>query len=254
MALVISVVTQKGGVGKTTAANALSSVIRASGKKILAVDFDPQANLSYSFGADTTDSLTIYNVLRGDAPAGECIISTAVGDIIACDILLNSAELEFVSDSREYLLKNALKSIMKNYDYIIIDCPPGLGILTACALCTSDYVIVPMLPDSFSLQGIVLINDTINRVRKSCNPNVQIAGVLINRFSPFSRHHREARKTADMIAGKCGIRVFDTIIRSCPALSEAHTLQTDITEYRRCRRAMNDYMRLFHEMQQKQII
>lgn len=253
MAVILSVVTQKGGVGKTTIAGAITNTAALYGKKTLAVDFDPQANLSYSFGACQSTS-TIYNAIRGEVSLSECIISTPSGDIIPSDILLNSAELDFISENREFLLKNILREVSDIYDYIIIDSPPGLGILTACALCASDYVIIPMLPDSFSLQGIVLIDDTINRVRMSCNPRLNVAGILINQYSPLNRLHREARKTAMLIASGCGMDIFSTVIHRNGALSEAHTLQTNIACYTRCRRAVKDFKNLFLEMQQKNIL
>ena len=153
MSLTIVLSNQKGGVGKTTSAYVLSTALKEKGYKVLAVDMDPQGNLSFAMGADT-ESATIYDVLKGELKPRYAVQKSALVDIIPSNILLSGIELEFTGARREFLLKEALDSLKSSYDYILIDSPPALGVLTVNAFTASDYVLVPMLSDIFSLQGI----------------------------------------------------------------------------------------------------
>ena len=179
MSLTIVLSNQKGGVGKTTSAYVLSTALKEKGYKVLAVDMDPQGNLSFAMGADT-ESATIYDVLKGELKPRYAVQKSALVDIIPSNILLSGIELEFTGARREFLLKEALESLKSSYDYILIDSPPALGVLTVNAFTASDYVLVPMLSDIFSLQGITQLDETICRVRNYCNPRIQILGY----FSP----------------------------------------------------------------------
>ncbi len=248
MARIISVITQKGGVGKTTTVNALAATLNKSGRRVLVIDLDPQGNLSFSLGAEIEDVNTIYNVMRQEVSALECIQRCNTADIIPSNILLSSIELEFTGRNREFLLKNALNEVKNLYDYILIDSPPSLGILTVNALSASKYVILPMLPDIFSLQGIARVYETIDHVRKSCNPKLGIGGVLVNRYNKRSRLHKEVYGTAQLIAGKLGIPVFKTVIRNCVSLSESQSLQCDVTKYGIRATCVKDFQNLTAEL------
>ena len=144
MSLTIVLSNQKGGVGKTTSAYVLSTALKEKGYKVLAVDMDPQGNLSFAMGADT-ESATIYDVLKGELKPRYAVQKSALVDIIPSNILLSGIELEFTGARREFLLKEALESLKSSYDYILIDSPPALGVLTVNAFTASDYVLVPML-------------------------------------------------------------------------------------------------------------
>ena len=183
MSLTIVLSNQKGGVGKTTSAYVLSTALKEKGYKVLAVDMDPQGNLSFAMGADT-ESATIYDVLKGELKPRYAVQKSALVDIIPSNILLSGIELEFTGARREFLLKEALESLKSSYDYILIDSPPALGVLTVNAFTASDYVLVPMLSDIFSLQGITQLDETICRVRNYCNPRIQILGVFLTKHNP----------------------------------------------------------------------
>jgi chromosome partitioning protein len=247
MSVVISVITQKGGVGKTTTVNSLAATLNKVGKRVLTIDIDPQSNLSFSTGADVNAS-TIYDVLKGSAKAQDAIQRRPMTDIIPSTILLSGIELEFTGQNREFLLKKAIKPIKNLYDYILIDSPPGLGILTVNALAACDYVLIPMLPDIFSLQGLALIYETIEHISKSCNPSIKFAGIVLNRYSKRSLLHREVYGTAKMISEHLDIPIFNSIIRNCVALSEAQSLQCDITDYSGINTGAKDFKDLVNEL------
>lgn len=247
MKRIYAIITQKGGVGKTTTVNALASSFSKQGFKVLAVDMDPQGNLSFSTGA-SDDLPTVFDALVGTARVKKCIQKRPMTDIIPSNILLTGAELEFTGKNREFVLKNVLQVIKSEYDYIFIDSPPGLGFLTVNALAASDYVILPMLPDVFSLQGLVQVYETIEHVKKACNPNLEVAGILINKYRRFSKLHRESVGTAKMVAENFDVPIFETYIRNSPALSEAQSLQCSIFEYAPNAAGVKDYYNLSLEI------
>ena len=231
MAKIISVSNQKGGVGKTTTACSVAAGLKRRGYRTLAVDLDPQGNLGFSIGADIETSATIYDVLKHEVKTQYAIQKLPATDVIISSILLSGIELEFTNTGREYLLKRALGPVQGMYDYIIIDTPPALGILTINAFTASDTIIVPMLSDIFSLQGIAQLYETVKRVQRYCNPDLFIAGILLTRFNPRTRMGREVRGTAELVARALNIRVFDSYIRSSVVASEAQSLQRSIFDY-----------------------
>lgn len=253
MGKIITLMTQKGGVGKTTTTNCLAACYNRKGYKVLVVDMDPQGNLSFSLGINTEVCATIYDVLKGDLKPRFAIQRTQIADIIPSNILLSGLELEFTGDEREFALKRAIDEISHMYDYIFVDSPPGLGILTVNSLTAADYVIIPMLPDIFSLQGVSLVHETIEHVKKACNPNLEVAGILVNCFNPRLRLAKEVYGTAEMIAQQFNISVFRTYIRHSIAISEAQSLQLDVTEYAKKATGMADFFRLVRELSQKGI-
>lgn len=248
MAKVISVSNQKGGVGKTTTTCSLAAGLKRKGCRVLAIDLDPQGNLGFSVGADTETSASIYNVLKGEAKIQYAIQKMSSMDIIISSILLSGIELEFTNTGREYLLKEAIRPILAFYDYILLDTPPALGILTINAFTASDSIVVPMLSDIFSLQGIAQLYETVERVKKYCNPGISIAGILLTRFNPRSRLNQEIRGTAEMIAQDLHIRLFDSFIRSSISASEAQSVQKDIFAYNPRSHLSRDYERFIEEL------
>lgn len=250
---IISVITQKGGVGKTTVVNALSATLTHNKYRVLSIDMDPQGNLSFSVGADCENSSTIYEVLKGEATQTSAIQRMETTDIIPANILLSSIELEFTGKNREYLLYEAIAPLNDFYDFILIDSPPGLGILTVNALTACDYVIIPMMPDVFSLQGLTLVYDTIEYIQNKINPRIEVAGVLVNRFMKRSKLHKEVYGTAQMICEKLNIKLFDTVIRNSWSLSEAQSLQMDITSYAAKSTGAKDFSAFLRELEKMDI-
>lgn len=248
MAKVISVSNQKGGVGKTTTTCSLAAGLKRKGCRVLAIDLDPQGNLGFSVGADTETSASIYNVLKGEVKVQYAIQKTDSMDIIISSILLSGIELEFTNTGREYLLKEAIRPILAFYDYILLDTPPALGILTINAFTASDSIVVPMLSDIFSLQGIAQLYETVERVKKYCNPGISIAGILLTRFNPRSRLSQEIRGTAGMIARDLHIRLFDSFIRNSVSASEAQSVQKDVFAYNARSHISQDYERFIEEL------
>lgn len=254
MAQVISISNQKGGVGKTTTACSLAAGLKKKGNRVLAVDLDPQGNLGFSVGAETETSASIYDVLKGEVKTQYAIQKTDSMDIIISSILLSGIELEFTNTGREYLLKEALHPIQAFYDYIILDTPPALGILTINAFTASDMIIVPMLSDIFSLQGIAQLYETVERVKKYCNPDLFIAGILLTRFNPRTRLSREVRGTAELIANDLQIRLFNSFIRSSVSASEAQSLQRNVFDYDSRSNAAKDYGDFLDELYAKGVL
>lgn len=248
MAKTICVTNQKGGVGKTTTTYALGLGFRTKGFKVLIIDLDPQGNLSFSVGAETEESLTIYEVLKGDCSAEEAIQHTSIIDIIPSNIILSGVDLEFTHTGREFLLREALLNVQNKYDYIIVDTPPSLNILTINAFTVSDKIIIPMIADIFSLQGITQLYETIDKVRRYCNPSIIIEGILLTRYNKRAILSNEIKGTAEMIAKELNTIVFDTHIRSSISIQEAQTKQENLYYYAPRNSAVTDYMKFVEEL------
>lgn len=181
---IIAFANQKGGVGKTTSAVNIAAGVAALGKKVLLCDFDPQGNASSGVGVDKSADKTIYDVLMGDNPY-EALVKTNFEnlDCIPATVSLAGAELEIADEARrEAKLKTALDMLRAEYDYIIIDCPPSLGLLTINALCASDGVIVPMQCEYFALEGLSQLMKTLQIVKKKYNPGLTLDGVVVTMF------------------------------------------------------------------------
>lgn len=224
------IISQKGGVGKSTTAAAIGAGARNMGFKALTVDLDPQGNLSLSMGADTSNQ-TILDVLTGGASASDAIQQTPQGDIIAASPALSSADMVLTETGKEYRLKEALAPVLPRYDYIILDTPPALGVLTVNALTACTGVIIPAQADLFSLQGITQLYSTVETVKRYCNPGMTVKGVLLTRYNPRSVLSREMRDLIDETAQQYGGGVFNTHIRENIALREAQARQENIFDY-----------------------
>lgn len=253
MSKVICIANEKGGVGKTTTSGALAAALKHKKYRVLAVDMDPQTNLSFSMGADLRNHASIYDVLKGEIKPQFAIQRSNVTDIISSSVLLSSLELEFTGSGREYLLRDALAPVKDQYDYVIIDAPPALGILTVNCFTAADCILVPMLSDIFSLQGISQFYETFLHVRQICNPALFVAGIVLTKYNLRARLTQEIRQTALLISRDLNIPLFDTAIRSSIVLSEAQAAQRDIVEYAPRNKAVQDYLQLVDELIRKGI-
>ncbi len=213
MTQIITVTNQKGGVGKTTTASALVCGLHQRGARVLGVDLDPQGNLGFTLGLDIGSGATVYDVLRGACPIEQAIVSTEYGDVLPSDIMLSAAEVEFTMPRQEFILDQQLAAVRSQYDFIIIDTPPALNVLTVNAYVASDGLIVPMEAEVLSLVGITQLQETIETVRNSFNPNLKVLGILLNKFNPRLTLSREILDLAEEVARQLGTQVFDSKIR-----------------------------------------
>jgi len=222
MAKIISVANQKGGVGKTTSSINISASLAVAEKRTLLIDIDPQANSTSGLGIEPSKTeLSIYDVLSSQCSLDESIISTNVPnlDIVPSHINLVGSEIELVSvPFREKVLKRALESLTKNYEYIIIDCPPSLGLLTLNSLTASNSVLIPVQAEYYALEGLGQLLNTINIVRKHLNSMLELEGVLI---TMYDSRLRLSKQVAEEVRKYFRNKVFNTIIFRNIKLSEA---------------------------------
>ena len=241
----VSVINQKGGVGKSTTAEMLISALSLKGFKVLAIDLDAQGNLSYSLAANL-DSPTILEVLTEEISAKDAI-KKARADVISSNKALAGADAFIADTGKEYRLKEALEKIAKNYDFCIIDTPPALGILTINALTASDSVIIPAQADIYSLQGIENLEETIKAVKKYCNPNLKIEGILLTRYNTRTILSREVSEMAEKLAEKLETKLFKAKIRDAVAVKEAQISQESLFKYAPKSNVTKDYEGFINE-------
>ncbi|MDO4908595.1 MAG: ParA family protein [Corynebacterium sp.] len=213
-ATIISMCNQKGGVGKTTSTINLGACLAEAGRKVLLVDLDPQGALSAGLGISHDElDVTVYNlIVDNDVDVAETIIHTGTKnlDIIPANIDLSAAEIQLVNEvGREQALARALRPVMKEYDFILLDCQPSLGLLTVNALTCSHGVIIPMECEYFSLRGLALLTDTVEKVRDRLNFNLDILGILVTMFDRRTSHSRDVMNKVVEVFGD---QVFDTVI------------------------------------------
>jgi len=229
--MIISISNQKGGIGKTTTSLALSENLSLRGYKVLAIDLDPQASLTFAVGADEDFETTIYEVLKGaDINNAVQHIKTNL-DVIAANIDLSAADMEFVKTGREFLLTKAINNLKTKYDYIILDTPPALNILTVNALSASNKVIIPMGADAFSIKGLGQLFNTIDVVREYSNPNLVIDGILLTKFTDRVVLKRDLQEDIGEIAEKFNTKVFKSTIRQSISTEESQANQESLFDY-----------------------
>ncbi len=220
MSRIIVFVNQKGGVGKTTSVINLGAYLARAGKRTLLVDFDPQANLTSGVGGDKA-ALGAYDVISGRAAMRDVIKPTKVDGLFLApsSIALSGATVELVDkEGRDDYLKNALAPVRGDYDFILIDCPPSLGVLTLNGLSAANEVLIPLQCEYFALEGLSLILQTIQLVQKGMNPGLKITGIL---FTMYDSRTRLAQDVVQQVSSYFGERVFSTIIPRNVRLSEA---------------------------------
>lgn len=221
---------QKGGVAKTSTSNALAAGLYNRNYKVLAVDLDPQCNLSFSCGVDMLNTeKTLFDVFKGNAEVRETIIPLKLGfDLLPGGLTLAGADMDFTQTGREYMLSEALETVSGEYDFCIIDTPPTLGILTVNALTAADYVIVPMTADIYALQGLTQLNALIQNVRRYCNKGLKIAGILLTRYNDRQIISKTLKTNIGQAAERLSTEVFKTYIREGVAVRETQLLQSDL--------------------------
>ena len=243
---VITIINRRGGVGKTATAHALGAGLMQRGYKVLFVDLDSQANLTLDLGAKA-QALTSMEVLTGTATAEEAIQQAPGGDIIIASPSLAGADQTIDGTGKEYRLKEALEEL-RGYDYIIIDTPPALGVLTVNALTSADKAVIPAQAEIHSLQGIGLLNETIEAVKRYTNPRLKIAGILITRYNGRAVLSKKMREALEQRAQELKTKVFSTPIRECIAIKEAQALQRDLFTYAPRSNATEDYTAFIEEL------
>ena len=249
-ATIISMCNQKGGVGKTTSTINMGACLAELGRKVLLVDLDPQGALSAGLGL-THDQIqdTIYDVmLDSEVSVHSAIVHTGVAglDLVPANIDLSAAEIQMVNEvGREHTLARALRPVRKDYDFIIIDCQPSLGLLTVNALACSQGVIIPMECEFFSLRGLALLTDTVEKVADRINFDLEVMGILVTMFDRRTRH---AREVMDRVVEYFGDKVFDTVITRTVRFPETSVAGEPITTWAPSSQAAKQYRDLAKEV------
>jgi len=247
----IAFANQKGGVGKTTSVINCSAALAGKDKKVLMVDMDPQAHLTAGSGVSPYKlEVTIYDVMKGEADPRETVINLSDDkgrlDLLPSSISLAAADADFVAEpGREYLLREALQVLRKAYDYIIIDCPPSLGILTVNAFTAADSIIIPLQTEYFALHGTRQLMQIIQKVQSRLNPDLVMAGVLITMLDSRNNIHSEI---VEVIKNKFDNQVFNTAIRRNIALVESPSFGQSIFDYRPNSAGAKDYKKFVDEL------
>ncbi len=246
MGKIIAFANQKGGVGKTTTAVNLAASLAEQGKKVLVCDFDPQGNATSGFGIDPRSLKTsVYELTVCDAPVEEGIIKTKWVDVIGANVNLAGAEIDLIElDRREYRLKMVLDQIRDDYDYIFIDCPPSLGLLTLNSLCAADSFLVPLQCEYYALEGLTQLMTTVRAVQRGLNQGIKMEGVLLTMFDGRTNLSIQVVEEVKRHFGK---KVFATVVPRNVRLSEAPSHGEPITAYDRYCRGAEAYMALAQE-------
>jgi chromosome partitioning protein len=239
LAKTIAIVNQKGGVGKTTTCVNLCAALREAGKRVLLCDFDPQANSTSGMGVDKSVSLGVYDVVIGQAKARDAVVSTRFGDVLPSNKALAGAGIELIGmPRREYLLKDALAPLREQYDFLFIDCPPSLELLTLNALCAADSILVPVQGEYYALEGLSDLMNTVRLVRRSLNPRLELEGVVLTMFDGRTNL---ALQVAEEVKHYFPGKVYATVIPRNVRLSEAPSHGKPIFAYDRSSRGAEAY-------------
>jgi chromosome partitioning protein len=248
-ARVIALCNQKGGVGKTTTTISLGAALADYGRRVLAVDFDPQGALSAGLGVQTHDVTTIYDLLLGstkDAKAAIQSTNTPGLDVIPANIDLSAAEVHLVNEvAREQILARVLRQVSDDYDVVLIDCQPSLGLLTVNALTAAHGVLIPLECEFFALRGVALLVETIDKVRDRLNPAIQLDGILATMYDPRTLHSREV---LERVVEAFGDQVLETVINRTVKFPDASVAGTPITAFAPEHHAAEQYRQLAREL------
>ena len=249
MAKIVAIVNQKGGVGKTTTCVNLAAAVAQTGNRVLLCDFDPQANATSGMGVDKTVSNGVYDVIINGVETEKAIVSTPYGDVLPSSKALAGAGVEMIDmEGRQFLLRKALEQVAERYDYIFIDCPPSLELLTLNALCAADSLLVPLQGEYYALEGLSDLMGTVRIVRRGLNPKLEIEGVLLTMFDGRTNLAIQvAQEIKRFFPGK----VYSTVIPRNIRLSEAPSHGKPINAYDRACRGAEAYGAVAEEFLRK---
>lgn len=253
MTRILAITNQKGGVGKTTSAVNLAASLASLEKRVLLIDMDPQGNATTASGIDKQGlAQTIYQLLLGSATASDVRVRASEGgyDLLPANRDLAGAEVELVAeDAREFRLRDGLAQVSGEYDYLLIDCPPALNLLTVNALCAADAVMIPMQCEYFAIEGLVDLVNTVKKIKSRLNPGLAIDGVV---RVMFDTRNTLAQNVSDQLKAHFGAKVFDTVVPRNVRLAEAPSHGLPALQYDRASRGAQAYLQLAEELIAKQ--
>lgn len=249
MAKVISIINQKGGVGKTTTAINLSSCIASKGKKVLVIDIDPQGNTTSGYGIEKNElENTIYELILGDCSIEDCILKEIFPyiSILPSNVNLAAAEIELIGvEKKEFILKNEVDWVKDRYDFIIIDCPPSLNLLTVNAMTTADSVLVPIQCEYYALEGLSQLIHTVNLVKERLNPDLDMDGVV---FTMYDSRTNLSSQVVENVKSHLNHKIYNTLIPRNIRLAEAPSYGKPINMYDPKSAGSESYMALAEEV------
>ena len=252
MGRVIAVANQKGGVGKTTTAINLSAALAEKNKKVLLIDIDPQGNATSGVGVEKNEvENTVYDLILGEASIQDCIEYTEFENLylIPSNVDLAAAEIELIGiPDKEFIIRKEVEKIKDKYDFILIDCPPSLNLLTVNAMCAADSILVPLQCEYFALEGLTLLIDTVDQLAHAVNPKLKIEGIL---RTMFDNRNRLSSDVSDELKRNFDTLVYETIIPRNVRLAEAPSFGKPAMYYDKSSMGSKAYMALAHEMLQK---